>query len=228
MSELVKLRPIAQIGVARRLFCLEAADRAGKTTLAANLAAYLPVHHGLQVRVFREPGGSSRAEEIRRILKNPDSGLSPEQETELFYEARGDLLKTTLLPWLSAGRQRVAILDRYFWSTLVYQGLRDGYNLDRLVELTVRICAEALPERTYFLDIDPLVADARVMALGGDADVDRNDLADIADKRRLRDGYHALTELFPDLIRRIDAALERDELTRLVGEDIAGLVRSAE
>ena len=222
------LQPIAVAGQHSRLFCVEAADRAGKTTLCDNLTRYLPDAHGLEVRIFREPGGSPRAEQIRAILKSEAGMALPvEEQVKLFYEARADLLRTTLLPWLEASPKRIAILDRYFWSTIVYQGFFRNANLAGLAEITSRVCQGAIPRRTYFLDIDPEVAHARVTALGADADVDPNDLLAIEGKRRLRDGYAALLARFPELITRIEANQTREALMHQVGDDIAALVRTA-
>lgn len=225
-TDLSALAPLHTAGTAARLFCVEAADRAGKTTLCTNLTTYLPARHGLEVRVFREPGGSPRAEQIRTILKSPVGTSMPvDEQVRLFYEAREDLLRTTLLPWLAADSNRVALLDRYFWSTIVYQGLFRGADLTLLAQITARVCKNAMPVRTYFLDIDPVVAHARVTALGEDADVDPNDLLAIEGKRQLRDGYAALLEQFPLLIKRIDADQSPEALTQQVGDDIARLAR---
>ena len=227
-TDLSALAPLHDAGVSNRLFCVEAADRAGKTTLCDNLTTYLADRHGFEVRIFREPGGSPRAEQIRKVLKSEAGMALPvDEQVRLFYEAREDLLRTTLLPWLAASNNRVAILDRYFWSTIVYQGFFRGADLGKLAEITARVCDGAMPRRTYFLDIAPEVAHARVTALGADADVDPNDLLAIEGKRQLRDGYTALLNEFPEFIMRIDADQTPYELTRQVGDNLAFLARSA-
>ena len=212
------LQAIASAGIHPRLFCLEAADRVGKTTLAGNLAAWLR-DVGYEARIFREPGGSPRAEEIRVILKDPNNGLDAAKQAELFFEARADLLRTTLLPWLAADERRIAILDRYFWSTLVYQGFVGGQDLAGLVDLISRVCAGAIPVQTFWLDLDPALADARAEALGGaaGADIDAGDLAPIEHKARLRAGYACLAHELPTLITRVDADCTKEALTREVG-----------
>jgi dTMP kinase len=212
------LQTIAAAGIHPRLFCLEAADRVGKTTLASNLESFLG-DLGYEARIFREPGGSPRAEQIRVILKDPANGLDAAQQAELFFEARADLLHTTLLPWLAADESRIAILDRYFWSTLVYQGFVGGQDLAGLVALITRVCAGAIPVQTFWLDLDPAVADARAEALGGaaGADIDAGDLAPIEHKARLRAAYALLSRELPALITRVDADCSREALTREVG-----------
>ena len=155
---------IARTGVHPRLFCLEAGDKTGKSTLADNLVPWLG-SRGHEARVFREPGGSPRAEELRPILKNRNNGLTPAEAAEMFFEAREDLLRTTLLPWLAADKNRVAILDRYFWSTIVYQGVMAGLDMGWLAGLTRQVCKGAIPVRTFMLDLDPaVIAKARSLA----------------------------------------------------------------
>ena len=219
------LAGIPSAGINRRLFCLEAADRTGKTTLANNLVVWLSLR-GHETKVFREPGGSPRAEELRRILKNPNNGLSPSEQTKMFFEAREDLLCTTLLPWLSADKSRVAILDRYFWSTIVYQGIMGGQSMSRLARLIMRVCKGAIPAQTYLLDLDPAIANARVAALGGAAgtDIDAGDLMSVDQKTRLRSGYAALVDSFPQIITRIDADRTPLQLTEEVGGRILAAI----
>ena len=220
------LSGIPSAGVHPRLFCLEAGDKVGKSTLADNLVPWLG-SRGHEARVFREPGGSPRAEELRRILKDPGNGLTPAQAADLFFEAREDLLRTTLLPWLAADTGRIAILDRYFWSTIVYQGVMGGQDMGRLAGMIIRVCQGAIPARTFMLDLDPAVAHARAAADGGAkaADVDAGDLMSPADKARLRAGYSALAARFPGLITRVDADQSRAQLADQVGAMILAAIR---
>jgi dTMP kinase len=220
------LAGIPKAGIHPRLFCLEAGDKVGKSTLADNLVPWLG-SRGHEARVFREPGGSPRAEELRRILKDPHNGLSPAEAADMFFEAREDLLRTTLLPWLAADRGRIAILDRYFWSTIVYQGVIGGQDMSKLAGMITRVCKGAIPVRTFMLDLDPAVAHARAAADGGAkaADVDAGDLMSPADKARLRAGYSALVDEFPGLIIRVDAARTKAGLTEEVGSMILAIIR---
>jgi dTMP kinase len=225
-SDLSCLQTIADAGLHPRLFCLEAADRVGKTTLAGHLGPWLG-DLGYEAQIFREPGGSPRAEEIRIILKHPDNGLDAAAQADLFFEAREDLLRTTLLPWLAADAARIAILDRYFWSTLVYQGFIGGQDLSELVARITRVCAGAIPVQTFLLDLDPAVAHARVQALGGvaGADIDAGDLAPLEHKARLRAAYGLLADQLPALITRVDADCSEEALTDEVGLYIVSTLR---
>ena len=218
------LAPIAHARVHPRLFCLEAADRVGKTTLAARLGPWLAAR-GVEARIFREPGGAPRAEEIRLILKNPDNGLSPAQAADLFFEARADLVATTLLPYLAAGKSRVAILDRYFWSTLVYQGAIGGQSVLGIASRVADICEGAIPVQTYLLDLAPEIAHARFLALpdaGGDLDGADMDSLEVKSARRA--AYLELAALMPALIQVVDANRTPDELADLVGGLVMGAI----
>ncbi len=102
-----------------KFIILEGGDCVGKTTVRARLHEFLE-GQGHEVVVTREPGGTTGAEEIRKLLLEGDSDRwDKEAELLLFYAARMDHLNKMIIPALSAGK--VVITDRIDLSTWAFQ-----------------------------------------------------------------------------------------------------------
>lgn len=109
---------------------VEGPEAVGKTTLIRGLEASLR-DGGVDVRVFREPGGTPLGERVREVLKG-DRGkvsISAKAEALLFAASRAELCEM-IRKLLSEGA--VVILDRFVLSTKLYQGL--GRGLGSVVE----------------------------------------------------------------------------------------------
>src|SRR4051794_29526691 len=94
---------------------IEGLDGAGKTTLAAGLAAALPA-----AVLLREPGGVAASERVRELVKDPALRIGARAEALLYAAARAQLVEERLAPELDAGR--LVLLDRFVDSSLAYQG----------------------------------------------------------------------------------------------------------
>jgi dTMP kinase len=102
------------------LIVFEGIDGAGKTTQAEILLNTLK-KLGYTVAYFREPSQSKWGREIKRKAKFADS-LTPEEELELFLKDREENVRKNLKP--SLAKKEVIILDRYYFSTIAYQGAK--------------------------------------------------------------------------------------------------------
>ena len=79
----------------------------------------------------REPGGTSISEQIRDILHDlKNAEMHPRTETLLYQAARAQIVEQVIQPRLSAGE--IVISDRYFDSTIAYQGYGHQQNLDEV------------------------------------------------------------------------------------------------
>ncbi len=141
---------------AGRLLVLEGPDGVGKTTLAKALAESL-VEKGLKVTLLsfpgREPGTIGAV--VYRLHHDPKSaGLSPLDPAVLqmlHIAAHLDAIKNRILPALAAGQY--VVLDRYWWSTLVY-GLRggaDAASLKKMIEVEKYTWGAVLPNYVFML-----------------------------------------------------------------------------
>jgi dTMP kinase len=101
------------------LIALEGLDGVGKTTQARLLAQYLG-NLGLSVILTREPTNGPVGQKIRRIIAHGRQGLTPAAELDLFLADRREHVDTVIRPALAAGK--IVITDRYYFSSLAYQG----------------------------------------------------------------------------------------------------------
>jgi dTMP kinase len=188
------------------LFCVfitfEGIDRSGKTTQARMLAETL----GNEAVLVREPGGTPAGERIRELVKEPGLDLSPLAETLLFGAARAELVERVIRPALANGR--TVISDRYFDSTVAYQGGARGLGIEKVEELNEWVTDGLSADLTFLLDVAPAQARARP------GNTDRLEEEGEQLQRAVADAYEVLAELHPDRYVRIDASRPVDEVHR--------------
>ena len=134
--------------MAGKFITFEGGEGAGKSTQIRLLAERLQAA-GVTCVLTREPGGTEKAEAIRRLLL---SGLAEQLgvdgEAVLFAAARADHVETVIRPALEAGRW--VLCDRFYDSTHVYQADADPAFLDALDRVAV---GGTRPDLTIVLDI---------------------------------------------------------------------------
>lgn len=146
-----------------RLIAFEGVDGSGKTTQMARLAAALR-GHGLEVVVTREPTDGHFGQRIRAMAGTGERP-HPDEELRWFVEDRREHVKDTIAPALRRGA--VVLTDRYFLSTVAYQGAR-GHDPEALL---ARSEAEfPVPDLVLLLEIPPARGIERVSRRGGDAE----------------------------------------------------------
>ncbi|MDR5654621.1 dTMP kinase [Ruixingdingia sedimenti] len=194
-----------------RFISFEGIDGSGKSTQARRLAAAL-THAGHRVIATREPGGSSGAEEIRRLLlEGATDRWSAETEILLFTAARRDHLERTIRPALDRGAW--VVTDRFADSTRVYQGVTRGdlrAVVDRLHDLMIGV----EPDLTVLIDIDPAEGLTRARARAG-AEMRFEDMG-IAVQARMRAAFLDLAAAAPARFAVIDGAQPADAVAAQV------------
>ena len=194
---------------------LEGIDGSGKTTQAQRLGRHLEAR-GRDVHVTREPGGSTGAEDIRKLLVEGDPNRwSPETEILLFMAARRDHLEKVIKPRTEAGS--CVISDRFADSTRVYQGAARA-ELRSFVDQLHDLAIGVEPDLTLVIDMDPDVALARGLARKSGEDRFEEFGADF--QHSLHVGFRDLVSQFPDRCVLIDG--NRDQAS--VARDIAAVV----
>ena len=185
-----------------RFITLEGGEGAGKSTQIRLLADALAAC-GKDVVVTREPGGSKGAEEIRALLVSGETGRwGPVTEALLHTAARRDHLERTVWPALDAGSW--VICDRFFDSTMAYQGYGLGLGPALIGALQTTALGDFRPDLTLILDLPVEVGLARANARRGGED--RYERMDLDFHRRLRDGFLDIAGREPDRCAVIDAA----------------------
>lgn len=179
---------------------LEGPEGAGKTTQLARLEARLR-GTGRRVTVTREPGGTPLGLRVREVVLDPALDMEPLSEFLLYSASRAQLVHDVLRPALERGD--VVLCDRYFDSSLAYQGAGRGLPLPLLRGLTREVTGGLTPDLTLLLDLDPAVGLQRA-ALRGQPD--RLEKADLAFHQRVREGFLQLAQAEAERFAMLDAA----------------------
>lgn len=186
----------------------EGVEGSGKSTQVNRLAEFLQ-RQGKQVLVTREPGGTPIAEKIRTILLDREnSQLHYTTELLLYAASRAQHIQELILPALAVGK--TVICDRFFDSTLAYQGY--GRNIEhKLVQQLNQIAVQGLtPDTTIVLDIPAEQGLERIKSKRGAGSLDRLELEDLTFHRRVREGFLALAKGEPDRVKIIDGMQDED------------------
>ena len=102
-----------------KFITLEGIEGSGKTSSLKSITDLLDKKN-ISYVVTREPGGSSIGKELRAILLNPETEISPEVELMLMLSDRKDHVEKIILPNLEKGNWVVS--DRFMDSSIAYQG----------------------------------------------------------------------------------------------------------
>lgn len=165
----------------------EGGEGVGKSTQAGLLAAKLTAV-GHVVHQTREPGATPAGELIRSLLlSHVDKALTPAAEALLYLADRAQHVHEVISPRLADGQ--VVISDRFELSTLVYQGIGRGVDMERLLEANALATLKLEPDLTIILDLPATVGLARVRARGA---LDRIESESVEFHERIRAGFLAL------------------------------------
>jgi dTMP kinase len=187
----------------------EGPDGSGKSTQIKLLAERLRAE-GRNVLLTREPGGTEIGEQIRAVLHDlKNRAMHPRAELLLYSAARAQLVEQVIRPYLAAGG--LVLSDRYYDSTLAYQGYGHGLDLAALRQITAFATAGLAPDLTLFLDLDAEVGLRRRQANA--AEWNRLDDYALAFHQRVRAGYYELMQLEPNRWVKLDAARSVEELS---------------
>jgi dTMP kinase len=174
-----------------RFITLEGGEGAGKSTQTRMLADALE-QLGLPVLRTREPGGALGAEALRSLLLGGSVDWSPQAETLLHFAARAEHVEKTIRPALDAGTW--VVCDRFFDSTMAYQGYGQGADRDMIAALTGLL--GLMPDVTIVLDVSDAVATARQLKRGADAD--RYERLDALFHARANQGFRDIAAAAPE------------------------------
>ena len=154
-----------------RLIVFEGAEGVGKSTQLRRLASWLE-SGGRVVHALREPGGTPLGDEIRRLLLDPASDITPRAEALLFMASRAQLVETLVRPALDAGH--VVLLDRFFLSTYAYQGAGRGLPEREVMEANAVATSGLVPDLTLLFTLPVAEGLARATKRGERDRMERN------------------------------------------------------
>lgn len=137
------------------LVVFEGIDGSGKTSTSKIVLKSL-LRKGIDTAWFREPTDMKWGKKLRDVFES-GKRLSAEEELDLMMKDRRDDVEKRIKPSLSEGK--VVLLDRYYYSTAVYQGSL-GLNWEKIVRDSEDFAA--LPDLVVFLSVSPEIALKRI------------------------------------------------------------------
>ncbi len=172
---------------------LEGPEGSGKTSHIPHLVEYLR-EQGHVVFPTREPGGTSISEQIRDILHDmKNAEMHPRTETLLYQSARAQIVEQVIKPRLAD--KEIVISDRYYDSTIAYQGYGHQQNLDEIRALVKYATGGLSPDLTILLDLDVEVGLKRKTQ--NEVEWNRMDAYTVEFHKRVRAGYLEMVKQEP-------------------------------
>lgn len=189
----------------------EGGDGSGKSTQASLLGEWLTAQGHTVVRT-REPGGTEVGLAIRELVLHHRGHIDPRAEAMLYAADRAQHIATLVRPALERGE--VVIQDRYFDSSVAYQGAGRVLNATEVRDLSLWATDSLIPDVTVLLDLDEAVARERLNAADKPFDRLENEKAEF--HARVRSGFLALAENEPERFLVLDASLPVEELAQRI------------
>jgi dTMP kinase len=187
-----------------RFITFEGGEGVGKSTQIARLAEWLR-SRGHEVVLTREPGGTPRAEELRRMLLERGDEPMPEScELLLMFAARATHLANLVSPALARGAW--VLCDRFTDASYAYQGAGRGVPEARIDALAGLVHGGFEPDLTVLLDAPVETGMARAHQRNGRGGPDRFETERQEFFERVRAAYLARARRYPARIRIVDAS----------------------
>lgn len=206
-------------GYKGKLITFEGIDGCGKTTAMQEAAKILKEKYS-KIVTFRDPGTTKISEAIRDILLDPNLDMDVWAEYHLYIAARADLVRY-LKKDLEEGA--IVFLDRFYDSTIAYQGFRNGIPLQVVLEDNKRIgCPE--PNLTLLYKLDPEIGIKRNL---GEGKMNRIDRENLEKHRKVYGGYEWIAKKFKHRVKIIDASQSKERVLEETVKIIENFLKSA-
>jgi dTMP kinase len=201
----------------------EGGEGTGKSTQSKLLKKWLE-QEGEEVVLSREPGGTDLGQGLRKILLGHETGaISPRAEALLYAADRAHHVFSTIRPALDRGD--VVITDRYFDSSIAYQGAGRVLQPNEVARISRWATESLFPTLTIIIDQPAEIGLARLKSR------DRLEAEPIAFHERVRNEFLQIASLDPERYLIVDGTQSIDdiheEIISRVGE-IPALKRNSE
>jgi len=201
----------------------EGGEGTGKSTQSKLLKKWLE-QEGEKVVLSREPGGTDLGQGLRKILLGHETGaISPRAEALLYAADRAHHVFSTIRPALDRGD--VVITDRYFDSSIAYQGAGRVLQPNEVARISRWATESLFPTLTIIIDQPAEIGLARLKSR------DRLEAEPLAFHERVRNEFLQIATLDPERYLIVDGTQSIDdihaEIISRVGE-IPALKRNSE
>lgn len=200
-----------------KFITFEGGEGVGKSTQCTLLASHLK-DQGIDVMITREPGGTSSAEMIRKLLVEGDiNRWHARTEALLMFAARSEHWHTLIDPALQAGKW--VISDRFVDSSYAYQGYARGIPIEKLEQLYQFSVGSVYPDLTIFLNAPLSLGFQRVRGRAKPYE-ERFEKEALSFHEKVHDGFLALAKQFKERYVVQDATLSIDDIALSIQREI--------
>jgi len=199
-----------------KFITLEGIEGSGKTSSIKSITDLLDKKN-ISYVVTREPGGSSIGKELRAILLDPETEISPEVELLLMLSDRKDHVEKIILPNLEKGNWVVS--DRFMDSSIAYQGGGRQLGKKLIISLSEYLNLPQ-PDLTLLFDLPVETSLSRVKARG---ELDRFEKEELEFHKRIRNTYLDLAKNNSNRIKIIDSSQKIESMLNNVKQAIEKL-----
>ena len=162
---------------------------------------------------FREPGSTVIGDQIVKILQS-DQKLSPLSELLLFYVSRSAIIEEKIKPALA--NYDVVICDRYFYSSVAYQGYGRGMNIGFINQINDEVVKNIIPDLIFYMDIS---WEEKKKRKGININ-DRFEKEDRVFHNKVRSGYKSMAKKDSDKWKIIDAEENVENISSFIYETV--------
>jgi len=189
---------------------IDGLNGAGKSTLQKHLAEYL-VSQKIYPILTREPGATPLGKTLRELLLNPQEPLAPLSEVFLFAADRSEHVNKVIIPGIKS--KKIVISDRYYYSTIAFQGYGRGLEVNQLLELNLLATQKVRPDLAIILDLEPSQGLSRAQSRSGSsAEKDSFESEELEFHKRLRNGFLEMAKNLPEPFLVLNAAKSQEQI----------------
>lgn len=193
---------------------LEGLNGSGKSTLSTFLARFIEEKKRKVCKTF-EPGATELGRSIRQIVlgqTSTEKSLTPLAELLLFTADRNLHVEKVIRPALE--KKEIVICDRYFYSTLAFQGYGRGFSISQIEQLTDLAIKDTYPDVVLLLDLPPELGLIRTKGRADNdvASQDSFESEELSFHTRLREGFLKTAAQRPEQFVILDATQSIEEI----------------
>lgn len=179
-------------------FVFDGIDGAGKSTQIQLFSDWLS-ENGHDVVTCNDPGSTQLGNKMREILlEKSEIPIHFRSEMLMFSVARAQLVEELIRPAIAQGK--TVVCDRFFFSTVVYQGHAGNVDIDQIMAVTRAAVDNIMPDLTFLFD---LPVDVAMQRLGPSRD--RMESRGTEYFQKVRNGFLREAERWPSGVETIDA-----------------------
>jgi dTMP kinase len=193
----------------------EGGEGSGKSTQTKLLKDWLE-KNGEEVLLTREPGGTTLGNQLRDILLDNKTGvISPRAEALMYAADRAHHVYSLIRPALQRGE--IVITDRYFDSSIAYQGAGRVLLPSEVARISRWATESLTPTLTVIMDLPAEIGLGRLHS------TDRLESEPLAFHERVRQEYLNLAHLDPERFLVVDGSLSIEQIHQIIIERVGAI-----